>query len=337
MKKNCNLVRKRYFLFFLFLVFSMQFSQRIYSQEMKLSFNLKNATLKDVINEIKRISVYDFVYSDPQLTSFKQRDVSFTNATIQQVMEDCLKDTKLTYAINGNTIVFKLKATQEKEQELKYISGVVTDQAGNPLPGATLLIKGTTTGMATNTNGEYKIGVPKDGECTLIFSFMGMKTQYVKVGNKTKIDVKLEEDLTEVEEVVVTGYQNIDKRHLTSAVSSVKASDILTPGMTSIDQALEGRIPELVLISNSGEVGATPRIRVRGTSTLLGNREPLWVLDGFIMHDPVNVSNDDLNNPDYINIIGNAIAGINPQDIERIDVLKDASATALYGTRAPMA
>ena len=334
MKKNCNLVRKRYFLFFLFLVFSMQFSQRIYSQEMKLSFNLKNATLKDVINEIKRISVYDFVYSDPQLTSFKQRDVSFTNATIQQVMEDCLKDTKLTYAINGNTIVFKLKATQEKEQELKYISGVVTDQAGNPLPGATLLIKGTTTGMATNTNGEYKIGVPKDGECTLIFSFMGMKTQYVKVGNKTKIDVKLEEDLTEVEEVVVTGYQNIDKRHLTSAVSSVKASDILTPGMTSIDQALEGRIPELVLISNSGEVGATPRIRVRGTSTLLGNREPLWVLDGFIMHDPVNVSNDDLNNPDYINIIGNAIAGINPQDIERIDVLKDASATALYGTRA---
>ena len=334
MKKNCNLVRKRYFLFFLFLVFSMQFSQRVYSQEMKLSFNLKNATLKDVINEIKRISVYDFVYSDPQLTSFKQRDVSFTNATIQQVMEDCLKDTKLTYAINGNTIVFKLKATQEKEQELKYISGVVTDQAGNPLPGATLLIKGTTTGMATNTNGEYKIGVPKDGECTLIFSFMGMKTQYVKVGNKTKIDVKLEEDLTEVEEVVVTGYQNIDKRHLTSAVSSVKASDILTPGMTSIDQALEGRIPELVLISNSGEVGATPRIRVRGTSTLLGNREPVWVLDGFIMHDPVNVSNDDLNNPDYINIIGNAIAGINPQDIERIDVLKDASATALYGTRA---
>lgn len=104
--------------------------------------------------------------------------------------------------------------------------------------------------------------------------------------------------------------------------------------MSSIDQALEGRIPELMLITNSGEVGATPRIRVRGTSTLIGNREPLWVLDGFIMHDPVNVSVEDLNNPDYINIVGNAIAGINPQDIDRIDVLKDASATALYGTKA---
>ncbi len=334
MKKNCNLVRKRCFFIFLFLVFTTPFCQRVYSQEIKLSFSLKNATLKDVINEIKRVSAYDFVYSDLQLKSFRQRDVAFKDATIRQVLDDCLKDTGLEYTINGNTIVLKQKSIKVEDENLKYVSGVVTDVSGNPLPGATLLIKGTTTGMATNANGEYKIGVPKDGECTLIFSFMGMKTQYVKVGNKTKIDVKMEEDLTEVEEVVVTGYQNIDKRHLTSAVSSVKASDILTPGMTSIDQALEGRIPELVLISNSGEVGSTPRIRVRGTSTLLGNREPLWVLDGFIMHDPVNVSNDDLNNPDYINIIGNAIAGINPQDIERIDVLKDASATALYGTRA---
>ncbi len=334
MKKNCNLVRKRWFLFLLFLVFTTQFNQRAYSQEMKLSFSLKNATLKEIINEIKRISAYDFVYSDPQLTSFKQRDVSFKEATIKQVLDECLKDTRLTYAVNGNTIVIKLKDSKTDEENLKYVSGVVTDLGGNPLPGATLLIKGTTTGMATSVKGEYKIGVPKDGECTLIFSFMGMKTQYIKVGNKTKIDVKMEEDLAEVGEVVVTGYQNIDKRHLTSAVTSVKASDILTPGMTSIDQALEGRIPELVLMTNSGEVGATPRIRVRGTSTLLGNREPLWVLDGFILHDPVDVSNDDLNNPDYINIIGNAIAGINPQDIERIDVLKDASATALYGTRA---
>lgn len=334
MKKDCNVTRKRYFLFLLFLVFITQFSQRVYSQEIKLTFSLKNATLKEVISEIKRISAYDFVYSDPQLASFKQRDVSFKNATIQEVMESCLKDTKLTYAINGNTVVLKLKDEKVNDQEVRYVAGVVTDLGGNPLPGATLLIKGTSTGMATNVDGYYKIAVPKDGECTLMFSFMGMKTQYVKVGNKTRIDVKLEEDLTEVEEVVVTGYQNIDKRHLTSAVSSVKAADILTPGMTSIDQALEGRIPELVLMSNSGEVGATPRIRVRGTSTLLGNREPLWVLDGFIMQDPVDVSTDDLNNPDYINIIGNAIAGINPQDIERIDVLKDASATALYGTRA---
>lgn len=146
----------------------------------------------------------------------------------------------------------------------------------------------------------------------------------------------MEEDTYALDQVdvIYTGYQRIDPRRRTSAISSVNAADVLVPGMTSIDQALEGRIPELQLTLNSGEVGATPRIRVRGTSSLIGNREPLWVLDGFILRDPVNVSNEDLNNPDYINIIGNAIAGINPQDIERIDVLKDAAATALYGTRA---
>ena len=137
-----------------------------------------------------------------------------------------------------------------------------------------------------------------------------------------------------MDEVVVTGYQVIDRRQLTSSITSVKAEDILVPGMTSIDQALEGRIPDLMVITNSGEVGATPRIRVRGTSTIIGNRQPLWVLDGVVLSDPVDVDPEDLNNPDYINIIGNAIAGINPQDIDRIDVLKDASATALYGTQA---
>lgn len=262
MKKNSNLVKRRSFLFLLFLVFTTPFCQRVYSQEIKLSFSLKNATLKEIINEIKRVSVYDFVYSDSQLNSFRQRDVSFKNATIRQVLDDCLKDTDLEYTINGNTIVLKLKSIKTDDEGAKYVSGVVTDVAGNPLPGATLLIKGTVTGMATNTNGEYKISVPKHGECTLIFSFMGMKTQYIKVSNKTNINVKMEEDLAEVEEVVVTGYQQINKKQSTGAVTTVTAADVLVPGMTSIDQALEGRIPELLFMSNSGEVGATARIRV---------------------------------------------------------------------------
>ena len=108
----------------------------------------------------------------------------------------------------------------------------------------------------------------------------------------------------------------------------------MVPGATSLDQMLEGRVPGMVLISNSGEVGVVPKIRIRGTSTLIGNREPLWVVDGIIVQDPVPISPEELNDPDYINRIGNAIAGLNPQDIERIDVLKDAAATALYGTKA---
>ena len=332
MKKNFNVVRKRWFLFLLFLVFTTQLSQQAYCQEVKMTFSLKNATLKEVINEIKRISAYDFVYSDSYLSAFKQRDVSYKDATIDAVLTDCLKGTGLIYAINGQTIV--IRREEAKAEQTKVVTGKVSDMNGSPLPGVTILIKGLTVGTVSDVNGNYKLGVPTTGEVTLMFSFIGMKTQYITVKEKLNINVKMEEDVAEMDEVVITGYQTIDKKHLTSAITTVNAADVLVPGMTSIDQALEGRIPELLLMTNSGEVGATPRIRVRGTSTLLGNREPLWVLDGFILDDPVDVSNDDLNNPDYINIIGNAIAGINPQDIERIDVLKDASATALYGTRA---
>ncbi|MEY8594026.1 SusC/RagA family TonB-linked outer membrane protein [Butyricimonas hominis] len=332
MKKNFNVVRKRWFLFLLFLVFTTQLSQRAYCQEVKMTFSLKNATLKEVINEIKRISAYDFVYSDSYLSAFKQRDVSYKDATIDAVLTDCLKGTGLVYNINGKTIV--IKREEVKKGTTRVVEGKVTDMKGEALPGVTILIKGLTVGTVTNLDGNYKLGIPSEEKVTLIFSFIGMKTQYITVEDNLKINVKLEEEVAEVGEVVITGYQTIDKKHLTSAITTVNAADVLVPGMTSIDQALEGRIPELLLMANSGEVGATPRIRVRGTSTLLGNREPLWVLDGFVLEDPVDVSTDDLNNPDYINIIGNAIAGINPQDIERIDVLKDASATALYGTRA---
>ena len=111
-------------------------------------------------------------------------------------------------------------------------------------------------------------------------------------------------------------------------------SELMRGGVSDVSKLLEGQIPDLIATNASGEVNATNKIRIRGTSTLIGNREPLWVLDGVILTDPVNLTSDVLNDPDYVNRIGNAISGINPQDIKRIDVLKDAAATALYGTRA---
>ena len=132
----------------------------------------------------------------------------------------------------------------------------------------------------------------------------------------------------------MTGYQQIDKRHLTSAVNTVKMDDIDVPGSNRIDMMLEGRIPGLTFMQNTGQVGAAPKLRIRGTSTILGSQEPVWVVDGIIQQDPVNVDPAQLNDLDFVNLLGNAISGLNPNDIERIDVLKDASATALYGARA---
>lgn len=212
------------------------------------------------------------------------------------------------------------------------VFGKVTDVNGEPLTGVSIVVKGTTKGTHTDVNGDFKMPVGSKN-VKLVVSYLGMKKQELQWKGR-KLYVVLEDDSRQLGEVVVTGYGNIDARKNTSAVTSLKMDDILMPGMTSLTDALEGRVPDMVFTQNSGEVGTTARMRVRGTSTLIGNREPLWVLDGVQLTDPVDVSTEQLNDPDYVNYIGNAISGINPEDIERVDVLKDAAATALYGTRA---
>ncbi len=298
-----------------------------------VTLNVRGGSLVSVIEDIRRQTNYEFIFNAEDVRTQKGVTLSVKNLSLQEVLDIILKDTGLTYVVNRQTVIIKKNVAQQVESV--HLNGYVTDNRKNPLPGVTVKLANVMLGTSTNHQGYFSFHVPvKTG--ILEFSFVGFAMQKVEFTDQTTdtLRIVLEEMAAEIDEVVVTGYQKVEKRRSTSAITSVKAADVLVPGMTSIDQALEGRIPDLMLMANSGEVGATPRIRVRGTSTLIGNREPLWVLDGFIMHDPVNVNVEDLNNPDYINIIGNAIAGINPQDIERIDVLKDASATALYGTKA---
>ena len=142
------------------------------------------------------------------------------------------------------------------------------------------------------------------------------------------------EEMQTLEDVVVTGYQVIDKRKLTSAISTVRAEELDRMGALTVDQMLEGKAPGLMIVNVSAQPGAASKMRVRAGGTFTGTREPLWVIDGVVYEDPVPLSAADINSLDQINLIGNAISGLNPQDIAQIDVLKDASATAIYGTRA---
>lgn len=213
------------------------------------------------------------------------------------------------------------------------VTGTVVDETGEPLIGVYVRDKVNNINAITDAEGKFSVKVPNGG-ATLTVTYMGMKPIIQKVKPGQKVRWVMQENVKQMKDVVITGYQQLDRRNLTSSVTSVDMKDIEIPGIASVDKMLEGRIPDLVLTNNSGEINATPKLRVRGTSTLIGNREPLWVLDGIILTDPVDLSPDVLNDPDYVNRIGNAIAGINPQDIQRIDVLKDAAATALYGTRA---
>lgn len=316
-------------------------SATAFAQHEQVTLNFKQVTVRQVLNEIQRQTRLSFIYNTEQTEQLGQISIEAHNESVTSLLDRIFAGTGLTWKIQEDMILISqttaetTKRQQAQQEKMVILTGTVTDIQKMPLPGVTVKISGTSFGTSTDANGKFRFSYPKNkAQIVLEFSFVGMQTTSVKYAGQKEIDVILYEDQKELDEVVVTGYQVLDKRTQTSAITTVKAEDIMIPGVTSIDQMLEGRIPEMTFMLNSGEVGATPRLRVRGTSTLLGNREPLWVLDGIVMTDPVDVDPDDLNNPDYLNIIGNAIAGINPQDIERIDVLKDASATALYGTRA---
>lgn len=302
------------------------------AQNKRISLEVKEQKISEVFRRIEALSGYMFVYKSDDIEAAGKVSLAEEDAEVETILKKCLSGTGLTFRFQDNLIIIQRQTAQQPEG--KQLRGMVKDEKGRPLPGVTVLLKGTTVGVITDEGGRYTISLPAGKQLTLIYSFIGMRPEEVTYSGQQEINVTMQEEATEMDEVVITGYQTTDRRKSTSSVSTIKMEDLNIPGVSSIDQMLQGRIPDLIMMSNSGEIGVVPKIRIRGTSTLIGNREPLWVLDGIIMQDPVNVPAADLNDPDYINRVGNAIAGINPQDIERIDVLKDAAATALYGTRA---
>lgn len=300
----------------------------------KVTINMANASAGDFFREMRAQTGLNFIMKSGSSTKQKIT-ISAKDKPARQVLDEVMRQIGCTYDIEDGYVTVTSSDQQPRQQmALRHLTGIVTDTEGTPLPGAVVRIKGAQVGGVTTDQGFYDFTVP-DGPITLIFTYVGMtdkEVTYTGTGDVKK-NITLRSN-TDIEEVVITGYNAIERRKLTSSVTSLKAEDIMRPGITSIDQMLEGQVPDMIFMQNSGEVGTVPRLRIRGTSTLIGNREPLWVLDGVVLQDPVNVSPEELNDPDYVNRIGNAIAGINPQDIERIDVLKDASATALYGAKA---
>jgi TonB-linked SusC/RagA family outer membrane protein len=209
----------------------------------------------------------------------------------------------------------------------RTINGRVTSSEDNqPLPGVSILAKGTSIGTVTDINGDYTLNLPANADA-LIFSFVGMITQEISSAGKSKIDVIMTPDAQQLSEVVVVGYGTQEREDVTGSITQVKGADIQNLPVTSYEQALQGRTPGVQISSSSGELGAAMRIRVRGSSSLTANNQPLVVIDGFIVTstDQSNFSDNNTSNP---------LADLNPNDIESVDILKDASASAIYGSRA---
>src|SRR5450432_3142885 len=216
-------------------------------------------------------------------------------------------------------------------EEVITVKGVIVDSSGSRLTGVTVQVNGAKRSTTTNNNGEFQLpGIKKNSMLTL--SMVGFKTVEVKATET--VSVTLTESITKLDEVVVTGFQKIDRKKFTGASVTLKAADVKIDGVTDISRMLEGRAAGVSIQNVSGTFGTAPKLRIRGATSINGENKPLWVVDGVVLEDIVNVSNEQLSSGDASTLLGSSVAGLNINDIETFDILKDASAAALYGARA---
>ena len=312
----------------------------LYAQAKKSRVTLKFASIElpRLFAEIERQTSYAFVYRVEDLRGQKPVRVDVKREEVAVVLDNCLKGSGLEYSIEGDNILIKRARLRVVPQWIE-VFGFVKDEKGNALPGVTVVLKGSSLGVTTDTLGHYHFRFVKSEDAVLVFSFVGMKTEEVKYEGQRQVDVVMREDVIAMEDVVVTGYQRIRKSDVVGSTNTIKREDMVYDGTNSIEQMLQGKLPGVVVMNTSGLVGTRQKVRVRGTSTLLGNQEPVWVVDGIIQEDPLpfdaQALNDMGDNFDMLtNFVGNSIAWLNPNDIENITVLKDASATVLYGVKA---
>ncbi len=229
-------------------------------------------------------------------------------------------------------------------QANRTITGTVVDELDMPLPGANVVVmkdKKMVKGASTGINGDFKIDIlfSESEKLTLVFSYMGSKSQTIKlteqnIGKPFNIQLMPDDEMLEEVTIVEDGYARLPRKDMVGAFTTVKADDIMMPAYQSIDQMLQGKIAGMSVVNTSARVGASPKITIRGTATILGNTSPLWVVDGVIQEDALTIDMSAAITGDMKELIGNQVSWLNPQDIDNITVLKDASATAIYGSKA---
>lgn len=290
-----------------------------YAQETRISISSEGKSILELFQEIEEKSEFYFFYQKDDLKGLNDVTVDLENATVMEILDKALAGTNLQYRVLDRYIIIRKSGDTfgdnliaAKQQQQRSVSGTVTDDTGQPLPGVAVVIKGTTQGTVTNMDGEYTIpNLPENA--TLQFSFVGMRMQEIEVGNQTTINVEMMVDAIGLEEVVAVGYGTMKKSDLTGSIKSISMDDIPPSTNVNLTQSLRGYAAGLN-VQGGTRAGGTPSLTIRGQNTLSASTDPLIVLDGIIYYG--------------------SISDINVADVERIDVLKDASAAAIYGSRS---
>ncbi len=297
------------FAFILSAAISLQVSAAAFSQ---INISGKNLSIENVLKQIEKQSGYSVFYDLDHLKAANLVSINLKDASLEKSLEECFRNQPFTFQIVSKTIIIKSKKTSTAKNAT--ITGKVTDEKGLEMPGVMVKVKNSATGTVTNASGLYSINVADHQTAVLVFSFMGYLTQEVPLNGKNVLNIQMKADLKKLNEIVVIGYGSVQRSDLTGSVASVNMEDLAKAPVTSFDEALAGRVAGVTVSGTDGQPGAVNNIVIRGPGSITQDNSPLYVIDGFPMEDSDNSS-------------------INPNDIESIDVLKDASATAIYGSR----
>lgn len=307
-----------------------------YAQNAKINLELKDTRLHDVVNAIKQQTEFEFAY-DANLESFifKAISINAQNESIDKIMEKVLKGTNIQYKVidkiillSHNSLTTTPGLEKNIEQQKQKVTGTVTDAStGETITGASIIIEGTSLGTITNAEGKFSLDVSKPN-VTLLVSFMGYTSQRVMLNGQSILNIKLVPDIKTLDEVIVVGYGTQQKKNIISAVSSVKRKDLENLPVATPQSLIQGRASGIQIVQNSGAPGSAVTVRIRGTTSINAGNDPLYIVDG------VPVESGTLNSISLSGSQTSALSAISPDDIESMEVLKDAGALAIYGSRA---
>lgn len=297
--------------FLLTLLFTLLTAAGVRAQNPPVSINAKEITINELFTRIERQGVYTFAYNNADIDLKRVVTVHAKDRPIESIVRECLPEVNVQ--VSNNKVILTARRSDQSSTPMHKLTGTVTDENGAPVTGATVIVVGTQRGTTTSATGAYTLQI-RNGEI-LEFQYLGYEKQAVSVGGQTTLDITLQPSKAmAVDEVVVIGYGTVKKSDATGSVANIKISDVKDLPVLSVDQALQGRVAGADIMSTTGEPGATTSIRIRGTRSISASNEPLIVVDGVM--DAVSDLND-----------------LNMADIESVTILKDASSTAIYGSR----
>lgn len=309
----------RIILFLIVCSIMQSFASTTYSQKTALTLNMNNVSVEEVLNEIEKQSEYHFLYSKKMVDVGRKVNISVQKENIPTILDKLFENEDIAYVVSDHQIVLNQKDELKATQQDKIVTGTITDQKGEPIIGANVVVSGTTLGTITNYDGQFQLNVPVSAN-SLEVRYIGYITEQVNIRGRNNISIVLKEDLQQLDDVVVIGYGIQKKENLTGAVDAIKGEKLSNRTSASTSQSLQGMSPGMTVLNLGGEPGADgAKIRIRGYGTIAKSTSDDSNLNPLIIVDGVTV---------------NSIDNIDPQDIDNISILKDAASAAIYGARA---